>query len=411
MKRALSVLVGGNVAGQLVTILSTLVIARLYSSADYGQLAIVMSLSATIASASHGRFHLALGSNVGSDRAVGIVRVALSTTFLANLLCAIGLLAIGRFTAVRIDVLTVTYTVLIAAGTSILEVSSYWRSYRGDHVYTARMTIARALLTPMAQAALFPLHEQGLVLGMAASLYIVVGMAAWRELVGRSPLLSAPFKLRHLRRMAWHYRDFPMYSLPQGILTSLAFNAVPLVMGAYASRSAVGQYWLAYRILLAPVAIFGNAYRQVFLTRSSKSADGAGTSARIALTHTAYAAAVLIPVGLVLLVAAPSLFTFAYGEHWQLAGEFAAWFGLIMATTIIKVPAVSRLQSLRCLRLLLGYEVVTAIAKLALFWLVVRSHPILDAIAAYAIVSGLLNLVMIPIGIKEKPFERKSSRK
>lgn len=409
MKKALSVLVGGNVAGQLITILSTLIIARLYNSADYGQLAIVMSLSATIASASHGRFHLALGSNVEMHRAVGIVRVALSTIILANLLCAITLLGIGYLTTIDISMSTVAYTVLIAAGTSVLEVSSYWRSYHGDHTYTAQMTITRALFTPIAQIIFFPLHEQGLVLGMTVSLYLVVGMAAWRELASSSPLISIPSSLSHLRRIAWYYRDFPFYSLPQGILTSLAFNAVPLVMGTYTSRSDVGQYWLAYRILLAPVAVFGNAYRQVFLTRSSNSTNGPETSGAIIRRHTIYTTVIFIPGALILMGIAPFLFTIAYGEHWRLAGEFAAWFGLITATSIIKAPVIAHLQSLRFLRFLLFYEILSSIIKLAVFWLFLSSHSVVYAIAIYAIFSSILNLSIIPIGFKISNNQFKSA--
>lgn len=276
--------------------------------------------------------------------------------------------------------------ILAAAGlslaTAVLEIFAYWRSRFLRFKVSAKNSIARSVATSVSQIGLASIGSLGLLVGTIAGTLLAVGLAL-EDVVNNATRPSLWPSWRRMRVAAYRFRTYPLFGVPQGWVAAVSWNALPLLLLRFDGSAMAGQFWVAYRLLVAPLSLLNGAYRQATLPKI-----------RNVSFEYAYALVVkdtlrLILTGglplLVMFLAAEWVFTQLMGENWKVAGAIAGWMAVGILGDVIKIPAVCLLQRHNNQRRILTWEVIIILVRYSIAIPLLSQGKTFEAIIAFSV--------------------------
>lgn len=327
--RGVAVISAGSLVAQAMPVLLTPVLTRLYNPTDMGTLALYLSFAGFLTGVMTLGYALAIVSAASEEDAAHLgllsallsVPAALSATGGLWLLRREGILGFGELPALAVPAMLVT---LVLA--DLFLTLRYWVIRQGAFGDVSRAVVAQSagrMGTQLAAGLLRPAWG-GLVLGE------VVGRALgmrrlWRAAGPAIRQHAWPLRRERLRETAARYRQFPMYSTPSTMIDNLALTLpVPLATALF-GVAAAGQYAVATRVLVVPMALVGASVADVFHNRIAQHArENPGRARPFFLMVAAGLFAVGLAPMLVVTVAGEWLFPLVLGAEWELAGRIAA---------------------------------------------------------------------------------------
>lgn len=363
MARNLLVLLSGAGLAQIITVAALPLLSRLYDPVSFGQLGAVMAVVSLATVVVHGRYHMAIPVSRDEDtaRALLLASIFLSTVLslpaVAVMLHLFGDLPEGM--ALWAFLLTAGALTLFSA---LVDILTYWRSHRGRFGASARNGAARAALTASAQVLLAKVTTMGMLIGTVIGTLMAVALAL-RDLLRRDESPLAPRPLNALLQVAREYRSYPLYGVPQGWLAAVSWNAMPLLLLRYGGTAVAGQYWVAYRVLIAPLSLFNGAYRQSTLPLLRNRPQDQARS--LVARHTKFILLLAVIPLAALAALGEQLFSLAMGARWDEAGQIAGWMAAGILADLFKVPTVCLLQSQGRNRTILWWEAGILVARYA----------------------------------------------
>ena len=323
--RGVSLLVGGTVGAQVLTVLAAPLLTRLYSSEDFGLLSVYTSLLALIGVISSLRYELAIPLPEDDGEAANIAVLSLIFVGLNTLLTCIIVLLLRQPV---IDLLGVpalnSYLWLLPVGVMLsgaYKVFNYW-SVRTKRFSTIAGTNLHQVLASLSiQLAAFKLGGIALLFGQVAS------QSVGTTSLGRSALKNAGF-----RQVSWggivlgakRYRQFPILSTWGGLIDVASTKLPLLVVSGIFGVSEAGFLSIAERILQMPASLLGRAISQVFLSGAAD-ANRKGELKLLVQKVSSNLIHIGLPPAVLIFLTGPDLFSFIFGDNWRQAGEFARW--------------------------------------------------------------------------------------
>lgn len=256
MKRDFFINAIGIGAGQMVVLVATPVLARIYSPSEFGEYAALVAAAGIIGTIASLRFDVALPAVPDGDvlplfRAAMVLPVAVSICVAA----AFSVLTNTGKSFVGMAAVPLTWLVCISALLGAANVCQAYFVRVGDF---KRVAVLKVL-----QPVIFALVALAAVVGLngalLASWLTVVLVALWRC---GFELLS--FDWRRSWQAMKAARKYPMLSVPVALLDTASL-ALPLffIVAAFGNESA-GNYSQVQRLLAAPLLLLGIAASQVF---------------------------------------------------------------------------------------------------------------------------------------------------
>jgi len=318
-------LVRGTALAQLVFVLATPILTRVYSAAELGVFGVYTAVVVVASRVVGLRYEMATPLPRRDE-------VALHLTWLTMLL-SVGMLGAAYLAYVfAIDGLGLfdeahplqshVWIVLTGILMFVLNAAlSMWFIRKKEFGIVANSRLINALLLAVFQLA-----------GFLSSAKLLVLLGAYPLALGISNLYMfrrLDWKVARYRRsrarllgtLARRYREFPLYATLSSTISELS-QALPLfVLSAYFGNAQVGYFFMARRIGLVPTSIVGRAISQVnhaeMLEHYRDGALGDVLSRQIRLLQW-----VSILPAFVLAAVAPALCERLLGEEWRIAGEY-----------------------------------------------------------------------------------------
>lgn len=323
--RHIVTLLSGTAAAQVLMLLLTPVLSRLYSPEAYGLFSLYSSIVAAVTVVAALRYDMAIMlPKLDADAKVlkrGVTRLILVVSITATLVCGIGspliadalgkpelapwlwLVGLSVFTLAEISALT------------------YWLNRRSDYKAIGVNRILQSGGTAVAQL--------GLALGKLGG----VGGLIVGTLLGQS---AALLTLRHkgrdarsglgesdasIRGLFGRYRRMPLLNGPNALLDAVRTNGINLLIGIMYSGPLLGQFYMAWKLLEVPLGLINGALSQVFFQRLAVMERG---SMYAFAKSSVFRSAVLgvIPFGLIYWLS-PWAFPVVLGAEWAQAGLIA----------------------------------------------------------------------------------------
>lgn len=329
----IATLVGSSSVSQIIVLMATPILTRLYSPNDFGILALYSSILAIILIAGSLRYDIAIPIPEGDEDAIYLAALSLYILTIVSLLLGFLVFFLGDKIAVVFPsnsfekIIWVLPFGVFALG--IFQILTQWSIRNTRFVSIGATRIKQSIFQVAIQLLSSKLGGQGLVVGN------FVG-----SLVGLVSLEKPPIKnlsLIKLKRTASRYNRFPKFSLPAGFIRVAGVELPVIVFGAFFSPGAAGLFLITQRVLHAPTSLIGQAVGQVFLSEAPKAyRNGQLTALVESLVYKLLQISVAPTLLLVLL--GPELFAFIFGENWRSAGVFAVYLAPWVCLVFISSP-------------------------------------------------------------------------
>lgn len=401
-------LVSGTVIAHAITAATLIVLTRLYTPQDFGVLGLFSSIYFILAVIACFRFEIAIPLPAEEEDARDVFWLALLGGLSLSVFTALALLIIPNGLWARWGLLLVAPYLwmlpLALLATACFAALQSWHVRKKSYGLVARARVAQSagastiqIASGLAAPTPFGLIAGFVVNGGAAAILIIIQM--WRKAT-LSVLKPNFFRLpAALRRHSY----YPRYSIWEALANSAAIQVPILMIGILVSEAEVGQLLLATSVVQAPMALFGTATAQVFLSQAPERARQ-GRLAEIARVTTWTLFRVGAPILLAIGVLSPFAFPLAFGSEWSRAGLIAAWMTPWLMLQFIASPIMMTLYIAERQRLAMMLQVGGLLFRVLLTWL---GATMLDgrATEAYALSGAIFYGVMIVIILKISEFK------
>ena len=321
-----AVMTSGTGLGQLIFLLFSPILMRLFTPGEFGNLALVMSISAIVAIVITLRYEMAIPIASEDEQAINLIilSISLSTIFTVVLIIFFLLLKtiIIRFlNSPDTNIwLFIPFTAFFEANINIFH---YWFiRKRSFSIPAISRTLFYSGMVGTQFLLFFTMNEKsiallvGFITGQLFSLlFLVIIFIKARNIFFHAINFSVIFK------EAKKFKNFPLFSTWNAGINTLARNLPPILLNLFFSKAIVGQFYIATRLMNIPFNILQSSISQVFYQRVSEL-----LKQKQALKHFFYNTilklGVIIFAPLVIIFFwGQSILSIILGDKWQLAGQ------------------------------------------------------------------------------------------
>jgi len=369
--RSIGFLVGSTAIGQLLVVLASPVLTRLYTPHDLGVIGLITSFLAVSTLLVTLRLEQAIVSAISEEDANGLAQVALVLSLILSALSSLLLYPLISLNLLGFGAVSYWAVPLVFVASCFTGWSStlrYWLIRQKNFTLVGRMVVWQNLARVLGQISLglFSLGWLGLTLGECAARGFGI-RPAW-------VLAHKTLKLKISSKdffVIGRYSPFPKYVLPSSLVDALAYVLpLPMVASEFGVASA-GAFALAQRVVTIPVSLIGASVADVFHAQIAEAAREKPHTVRAIFWSTSrylLVLGLLFSIPLVLL--SPILFEYIFGQNWKNAGWVAAamspWMlAQFVVSPISRLVLVSDRQIMKLLYDLVSLLIVVAVPIVA----------------------------------------------
>lgn len=370
---AVSILVGGTVAGNVVTALAMPILSRLYDPADFGTLAVFMGIVTTVAVAACLRYDVAVALPESDDESVALLVLSLAAALGVSLLMLLVVaMGFGQFSKWITDpgILLAKWMIPIgvfsSAAWSALQ-SWHIRQHNYGLIAKARLSQSTIAATTQTGGAFFIAGSLGLVSGPTLAFFataVLFLQRSWKEITGwfRRNDIAA------LQRAALDYRRFPAYSTWEALFNQAAVHLPIIFIASVTTTAEAGYIMLAMYVLQAPMSLLGGAVAQAYLSKAPaayREGNLAQFTNEVLTNLIKVGAGPIIAVGIL----SPVFFPLLFGAGWDRAGWLVAWMTPWFLLQFLASPVSMSLHVVNAQRAAMLLQMFSLLVRLGMTWL------------------------------------------
>lgn len=338
----LSTLFSGTLLSTIIPILFAPVMTRIFTASDYGVLGLYMSISGLLGVLAYIHYPQAimLSKNDETARQVMWFSMGFSVVVALLSLAIIGYLYLftnwPAASPLRFWLLFIPLSVFFNGISASIMV---WANRHQQYKILASNRIVQSILTVVIQISFGLLinNETGLVLGLMGGQFTSAFLLWLRFNKSGKASLNKP-KLKSFKSVAFEYRNLLFYSTPSNFINNLINQTPIFLLQKFGGIAYVGSYNFTQRILGMPQLLFSSAVVEVFKQKASTSYNETGNCRNVFIkTFKALGLMAIIPFTLIILLA-PPVFAFVFGEEWRQAGVFAQFLGILFFFRFVVSP-------------------------------------------------------------------------
>ena len=330
----------GTVVAQVIPVLGSLIIARLFSPSMFGIFSAWLGLAMLGAVLLTCRFDMALAiEDDGPPRQVGVwgtLSVALMIACLvALIMLGIHLLAPQLLSKYPVELLLLLLPMaLMFAGSNTWQL---WAAAEGKYRNLNAMRIAQALLVTVLQILV------GLFLSNAWTLAFAQFLGVFLSCCISFYIMPLQLPDRHdlLTKITMFWRrniEFPIFSLPAGFINTTAAQLPVLIVASRFGADVAGLLAMTIKVLGAPIGLLGKSVLDVFRRYAASSYRSQGECRKEYIGTFKILALGSIAFCLFMAFFAEPVFVIAFGEEWAGSGIIALWLLPMFAMRFIASP-------------------------------------------------------------------------
>ena len=333
----------GTILAQIIPFLFYPIIARIFTPAEFGLLAILTTIISIMVEFSSGKYELA-------------ILVAKTKQDAANLVCVTLFLSFFVLTSVYFilqlffaDFLSQTFEpqlktwlfVCPIAAFSIIIYNTYneWCVRNGYFKKLAinKITNASAIALSKLVLGFVKVFSQGLVVGDVGGRIISAGFCVFRALE-KDAATFKKISVTQAKKLTKEFIEFPKFIMPGRLLNMVGQQLPVLFLGIYFHTVEVGYFSMAMLAFFAPVSMISFAIRDVFRQRANEEFKNTG-SCRTIYMKIIKILLVMAIVGMPLvIVLLPAIFSIFLGEQWNTAAHYAQILTIPTLLSFVSVP-------------------------------------------------------------------------
>ncbi|MFA7273240.1 MAG: oligosaccharide flippase family protein [Crocinitomicaceae bacterium] len=332
-------LISGTALAQIISILISPILTRIYSPEEFGAFTILVSIYGMLALVTGGRYEVAILLPKRKGEASNLMVLSLFFNLIFSIFVFVVLFVLDYFwidNKLGIWYYLIPVFVFLVGFVQILNT---WFNRRKMYNEIAVNKISSSLFTNGFSLffGFLKMNFNGLM-GGALVASLVNFLVVLYQIKKDFQYVVRTSSLNQLKKLATEYKRFPLVNSFQSVLDATQINGLIYIISGLFGQLIVGVFSLSLRILLAPMNFIGGAISQVFYQEASDRYNQDKPLMPLVNRTLKQTGLLISVVLLVLLFFGPQLFAFVFGERWREAGVYAQILSPWVCLDFVRAP-------------------------------------------------------------------------
>ncbi|MEQ1579262.1 MAG: oligosaccharide flippase family protein [Steroidobacteraceae bacterium] len=409
-KGRIAVLLSGSVLAQVLPLLASPLLSRLYSPESFGQFGVYAALASILGALANLKYDHAVLLSKTASLAFHMFAVCLFATIALAVVLAAAILAIphawyhSRWLVIDQSFAFWLPVSLILTGLTQALLAMLFREQQYQVVAKVRVIQASVGTGLSLLAGMW--MPSGALLIASTILAQGAGAALLVILRDKQRRFVAKLRWRVLYYCIARYRRFPMFTASADLVNAFTANVPMLFIGSIYGLQLAGAYAFAQRTLGSPLMLISSAFSDVYRQAAAASFSRTGDYRAEALKTFRTLLAVAVVPATVCVLAAPWVFRVLFGSDWIVAGDVAQVLALAYFSRLVFSPITFNYYLANRHREDLVLQCLNLSLTLALFFAAKSSD--MAFMHVMSLYSMLLFLVYVVYGLRSLEFSRRS---
>ncbi len=343
----------GNVIAQLIPVLASPVLTRIFNPTEFGLLGLFMVITNSFSVIGSARYEMAIlipekeeeGKNVF---ALSVLIALITGIVFGGITFFFHDLIIEKLN--RPDFSTLLYLApVVILFISVYQALNFWLIRKKEFRKNAANKIGQTFASTFGSVTLGLLGvKYGIVLGYALG-WLAINIVGWFQLRSTSFSISG-ISSAGIKKVFNRYSDFLTFNTFPSLLNAISSGLPTFFINLFYTTNIAGYFTLARQVLVVPVSFISYAMSQVFFQRASQNIQK-NISIKAEFRNLFMLLGILgLAMFLVVATLGPFLFSFVFGSKWETAGEYARILALscsiqfVVSSFSILLPALQRIK-------------------------------------------------------------------
>jgi O-antigen/teichoic acid export membrane protein len=401
-KNTLTLFTGATVA-QIIPVLISPVLSRLFTPADFGLLALYMSIAGILAVFASGRYEMAIMLPKKDEDAINIFSLSLFFCIVISILIAVAVLIFNTQITNLTGNIGISFYLyflpLTVFSLAFYKVLLYWFNRNNQFKKIAISKVINSSVNSFSSLILgiFKKGSLGLIFSwiigqLISMIYLLVKML--KENRGFFKYVRRPKMIALAKR----YKKFPLFDTWSELLNVLAAELPVIVLIRFFGEEITGHYSFTYKVLLLPFSLLAFSIGQAYFKKASELKDSLSSVSNFTLS--VFKKLVLIsfvPLSIIA-VFGDFLFPFIFGIEWKEAGAYSRIFSVWVFAIFITSPLTNIFAVFERQRTNLIFNLITFIIRTGLLIaLSVKTGDALTVVFWYALSGFIFRMIYLVI--------------
>lgn len=319
-------LFSATILGQVITIVISPVLTRIYTPEDFGIYSLYLSITSILLVYTTGRYEYAFSTVKSEEDSINLLHLIIILSMLSSLLIGLCLmildsLGINIFKEKEFFVTLIPLTLLVLG---VFQAVNYYLNRYKDFSAISKGRIVQSIsnATISIIMGISSFQNIGLIIAHMSSFFINSFYNSRRNELWKKILYVKKYDFVNIKKIAVKYKEFPLLNSTSAFFDTIALQAPSLLIPYFFSPSILGLYSLTTKIAGLPISLISMAVAQVYLSElSEKERLGINVAGIVYKAAKILALIGLVPT-IILFFIGPVLFSFVFGEEWAASGEF-----------------------------------------------------------------------------------------
>lgn len=318
-------LISGTAFAQLLSILASPLLSRIFSPEDFALQASFVSVTSLCLVFCSGKIEQAILLPKEEAEARNILRLSILSCICVCLLLPIIIWGVAKYNKAFAQIVEnnlILIVIVFVFSSSVCEsLRVYFLRQKKFKIISSR-TIVISIVTVALNLICGYFFYNKIVLitstTVAQIIALILFLIVFFRLFGTKKVLWSKQIVKPLLKKYW---QFPVLMMPGQLFNSLTGNLPILVLTSYFTSYEMGLYAFVHKIVSVPITIIGGSVTQVFLQRFSKCEKN--EQINLFIKTSAILFVIILLPAVICVIFAPSLFSFIFGDTWIPAANLA----------------------------------------------------------------------------------------
>ncbi|MFK8068876.1 MAG: lipopolysaccharide biosynthesis protein [Gammaproteobacteria bacterium] len=382
-------LASGTVAAQILMVLSSPIITRLYNEEEFGLYAVYASVVAILAVVASMRYELVIPLVPSQAELNAILKLCLI------LCCVVALAFLTVFVLFSEQIIALfslpinnsllLLSVLGIFVTGLLTILNFLCVSKQEFKVVARSKLVHSVAHITIQIMASSFGAFALALGqVSGKVFAMLSMLPKALSLWRKPVESAE---PSLFVVAKNYRRFPIFSTWAALFNVIGENLPFLLLAVLFSPAVAGAFALTHRVLSLPITVISSLVGDIFYSQIKQNLEDGTLPAKFDNTYSILSLLITMPC-LLFVVIGPDLFAFIFGESWRLSGEYARFMAFQIYSNFVASPLATIMSALEKENEFFVFNIVLILLRVGVIFYGASQGDALLTIALFCFVSS-----------------------
>lgn len=335
-------LISGSILTQILAVLVSPVMTRIYSEAEIGEYTLILTAVSMFGAVVCGRYDMSIVAEENEKNVFSLIKLSFVLTLIISFLVSIGYTF--YYSTLKETTLnwrsSFFWIFLLLFFTGIGNILIAYNNRYQEYKLMTSVQIVREVGRDVTLIFLGILKCGTLGLLISQGISVFLGLNRQAKKLKKNIKEIFGCKLLDIKKVARSHIKQPLYSVPASFANSFSYSALNLFISGLFGIETLAYYSMSFRMLGLPLNLLSVNVSKVFFEKAAREYDEKKNFRKSYLQTSFLLLLIAIPMVVCLMVFAPLLFEIFFGKGWGRAGYYVRYLAPMFGIRLV-VSAVS----------------------------------------------------------------------